>query len=376
MARKRISKPNRKYCYKTQGETINMNKLKIPIVIPAYEPDNSLLYLCNELINNSIDDIIIIDDGSGTTYRSIFETLKCKYKCTIITHAVNLGKGRALKTAFNYILNHKDKYLGCITADSDGQHTVKDIIECMKALRDNPMSLILGCRDFSGNHIPFKSSFGNNLTKKIFSFLCGIQISDTQTGLRGIPIDFMTELMNTPGERFEFETNMLIQVKNKLNIIEVPIETIYDSKDNHKTHFNPIKDSIKIYKIFGKMFFKYIFSSLSSFVLDIVLFAFFCSILRGKINFTYITISTILARVISASYNYLLNYKFVFNSNQDHKKSSWKYIILAITQMCISAVLVTVLMISFKFNSETNIKIIIDTILFFLSYYIQRKYIF
>lgn len=179
---------------------------------------------------------------------------------------MNLGKGRALKTAFNHCLlasggisGGADSVCrgipGCVTADSDGQHTPADILACMRSLWDNPESLILGCRDFDGPAVPARSSFGNKCTRQVFRYLLGLSVSDTQTGLRAIPAFFMEKLLEVKGERFEYETNMLIEAKNlNIRILEVPVKTIY-IEENKTSHFNPIKDSLRIYLVFGKFLF-------------------------------------------------------------------------------------------------------------------------
>ncbi|EJW97654.1 glycosyltransferase, group 2 family protein, partial [gut metagenome] len=177
-----------------------------------------------------------------------------QYNYTVLRHVVNQGKGRALKTAFNELLNREEPVFGCVTADSDGQHTPLDICRCMDMLKQHPQALVMGCREFTSNQVSFKSKLGNELTRTICSFLCGIQVSNTQTGLRGVPREFMKELLNVPGERFELETNMLIACKNRIEIQEVPIQTVYDSKVDHKTHFDPVRDSIRIYKILAGCF--------------------------------------------------------------------------------------------------------------------------
>jgi putative flippase GtrA len=186
----------------------------------------------------------------------------------------------------------------------------------------------------------------------------------------------MKHLLNVPGDRFEFETRMLIECRDRVDILEIPIETVYDSKENHRTHFDPIKDSIRIYKIFGVMFLKYVFSSLSSCVIDLVLFAFFCKLLRGGGGSWYVMAATVAARVISAVYNYLINYRFVFRSNKSYSGSAMRYAMLAIIQMCASALLVTGGVMLFRGVSETLIKVVVDGCLFFISYYVQRKVVF
>ncbi|MBQ6798316.1 MAG: bifunctional glycosyltransferase family 2/GtrA family protein [Oscillospiraceae bacterium] len=356
---------------------------RVPVVIPSYEPDAQLLQLCEALSAKGLTDVVIVDDGSGPDYASLFETAEHTYHFTVLRHAVNLGKGRGLKTAFNYLLNRGGDLLGCVTADSDGQHTPEDILRCIEALEQSPDKLILGCRDFDQDNVPTKSKYGNKITRTICRFLCGVNVTDTQTGLRAISRDFMAKLMNCPGERFEFETNMLIETKDYCEIGEISIETVYDSKTDHKSHFHPVRDSIRIYKIFGRIFGKFLLSSVSSFIIDILLFSLFCGIFQSLTDGVwYAAVATVLARVISAVYNYLVNYALVFHSGKKHTSSAVRYFLLALVQMCLSAGFVTLFvwvfgtLLQVPLFSETVIKIVVDTVLFLFSYYIQRKYVF
>lgn len=352
---------------------------QIVIVIPAYEPDNRLLKLLTDLKENEVGPVILVNDGSSFEYREIFfeasEIIK-EEGGELLVHQVNKGKGRALKTAFHYVLDNYSDAIGVITADSDGQHTVEAIKEIKKALLKKSDNLILGVRKFDGHGIPWKSRFGNSLTEKVFMFLTGIHVSDTQTGLRGIPKPFLQHLLDLKGERFEFEMQMLLESVGKYDITEISIEAVYDSKKNHQTHFEPIMDSVRIYKILGGRFFKYIFTSFSSSMIDLGLFLVFCVILKHFYPRAYIIFATGFARIISAIYNYIMNYKMVFCSNGTVGKTAVRYSVLAVIQMCLSAVLVTFLINLFKIVPEIFFKIVVDTVLFFISYYVQRKYIF
>lgn len=347
----------------------------IPVIIPAYEPDEKLPLLLEQLKAAGIAHMIVVDDGSGDDYQELFRRAEAVEGCVVLHHAVNLGKGRALKTAFNACLLRYPGLRGCVTADSDGQHTPHDILACMKKLWENPKALILGCRNFDAADVPMRSSFGNKCTRKVFRYLVGLSVSDTQTGLRAIPATFMKELMNVRGERFEYETNMLIETKNlSIPILEIPVETIY-LEENKTSHFNPIKDSVRIYMIFGK----FLFSSLSSSVLDLVLFGLFCGILQAASGFwgelPYIVGATVLARVISAVYNFLLNYKVVFRSSANLAVTALKYFALAVCQMLCSAFLVNEL---FRLlgGYEVAVKIPVDVFLFFVSFVIQREFVY
>ncbi|RKM58308.1 glycosyltransferase [Butyrivibrio sp. X503] len=348
----------------------------IPVIIPSYEPDARMTTLVKELAAEE-KLVIIVDDGSGEAYESFFDESKeiLGDNGIILRHDVNRGKGAALKTAFKYVLDHMEGTVGVVTADSDGQHAVSSINDVSKELLSNPNALILGVRCLDGDDIPWKSKMGNRITKKVTEYVSGLNISDTQTGLRGIPLDFMRELLEVKGDRFEFEMRMLLEAKGKYPIIEVPISTIYESKDHHSTHFNPLADSIRIYRVLGESFIRYIFSSLSSCVLDIALFSFLCFLFKGK-YVGYIAISTVIARVISATYNFALNYKMVFKSNEKIEKAAIKYVVLAVIQMALSALLVTLGVRWLVIVPETVVKIVVDTCLFFISYKIQQKFVY
>ena len=352
----------------------------IPVIIPSYEPDERLISLLEDFRSQGIRDVIIVNDGSGDRYDEIFGRVRAildETGGTLLSHDVNRGKGRALKTGFSYVLKHYPSAVGVVTADSDGQHSTECILSVMKKLREKPDSLVLGVRTFDQEDVPWKSAFGNKLTMKILGYVSGVSVSDTQTGLRGIPRSFMRELLHVPGERFEFETQMLLETAGKYEIEEVPIRTIYDSKENHQTHFNPLKDSVRIYRILGAKFFKYIFASLSSCAIDLVLFALFCRLLRGRnLPLHYVAVSTVLARILSAAYNFTVNYKVVFRSRQSAAGSAAKYVLLALVQMSLSALLVTGGTLILPAVPEVGVKAAVDTVLFLISYYVQRRFIF
>ena len=348
-----------------------MKACEIPLIIPALEPDERLPRLLAALRQEGLCHIVLVNDGSGPEYDGYFRQAEQEFGCTVLHHAVNLGKGRALKTAFNYCLHTWPGLTGCVTADSDGQHSPACILACMKALAEQPDHLVLGVRDFSAQEVPFNSRWGNRLTCQVLRTLCGVKLSDTQTGLRGIPADFMRQLMNVPGERFEFETNMLIESREKFPILEVPIETIYDSRTDHATHFNPLRDSLRIYAVFGK----FMLSSLSSTLLDLAVFQLMIWLLSGWLGSWYITAATVIARVCSAMFNFRCNQKLVFRSDGSTSGQALRYALLCVVQTAASAGLVTLLH-GLLGGSELLVKIPVDVLLFFISFQIQRRFVF
>ncbi|MBP5358965.1 MAG: glycosyltransferase family 2 protein [Treponema sp.] len=229
----------------------DLNQNVIPILIPAYEPDERLPILIENLVQKNLNPIIVIDDGSGEDFQPVFDSVK-NLGVTVLQHKSNMGKGAAIKTAFRFCLENYPNLIGCITADSDGQHSPECMEKCIKALSSNPQSLVMGSRDFTLPGIPKASIIGNMNTNKIIRHIYGKNMMDTQTGLRGISKQLMSECLNIKFDRFEFEIKMLtLALDSSIEIVEVPIQTIYDSEKNHATHFRPLKDTIKIYRAIG-----------------------------------------------------------------------------------------------------------------------------
>lgn len=335
------------------------------IIVPTLNPNKKVFLNFLKKLKEKTNNILVYNDGSRKEYDEFFTSLE-KMNIIVLKHHINLGKGRAMKDAFNYLLVKYPNLKGAVTADSDGQHSVDDILKVQKEILNNPNSLILGCRNFNSENVPKRNRFGNKITCQVFKLFVGLKISDTQTGLRGYPKKVMEKLMDVKGERFEYETNMLIETLNKnIPIKEVSIETIY-IEEEYETHFNPIKDSIAIYKLF----IKYIFASVSSFILDILLFSMFTKII--KVN-NSIFISTVIARIISSIYNYVINSRLVFKKKNN--ESFIKYALLVIIQMFISAYGVQKLFNILKINAVV-LKICVDVIIFMVNFVIQRKFIF
>lgn len=351
-----------------------MNDL-IPIIIPTYEPDERFIRLLQTLDEAQIGPVIVVNDGSSKEYDWLFESAERNYNVTVIKHDTNRGKGRALKTAFSFCLENYQGIMGCVTADSDGQHAASAIMKIRKGLLEFPSTLVLGVRNFDEANVPAKSQFGNNLTRKVFRTLYKKDITDTQTGLRAIPNAFMKTLLSVSGEHFEFETRMLISaVENEIPISEKTIETIYDSKDNHSTHFRPLVDSIRIYKVFGGDFGRFLLSSFFSSAIDLTLFQLLCLLFKQWTEgIQYVALATITARLASATTNYFANYYIVFKSKEKHAKSALKYIMLATILMLCSASITTCLIALTHVETELIVKMPVDVFLFFTSYQIQKE---
>ena len=213
--------------------------MKYTIIIPSLNPNDKLLKLISELLENGFKDIIVINDGSSKEYDSVFNELPKSIK--LIKNEVNLGKGASIKKAISTIKD-SDAF---ITVDSDGQHLVKDVIKIKEELINH--DVVLGVRNFNNKNVPLKNKIGNKISALVFRIKTGIKLKDTQTGLRGVNLKYKKLAIETNGDRYEYEMNFLYNlVKNDIEISTIPISTIYDK--NYITHFNVIRDSLLIHK--------------------------------------------------------------------------------------------------------------------------------
>lgn len=357
-----------------QDSQNNQNKIdSVIIVIPSLNPDQKLIELMQRIrssISASIP-VVIVNDGSDPETRSFFIEAASDDYCQVLTHEENGGKGKALKTAFDYILNQYPDSTGVITVDGDGQHTTEDVKRCIEYFLSNPETVILGSRHFSKSATPLRSRFGNLFTRKLISNLNGLKLTDTQTGLRVLPYSTLKDLLNIEGERYEYEMNMLFYFReHNIDIEEIPIETIY-IEENKSSHFNPLIDSLKIYSVF----IKYSLSALVSFLIDIALFTLLVSLLRSVLPVSYIIVSTVVARVSSASFNYLSNRYLVFKAKK-RNTSVYKYSLLFGIEMFLSGAIVQGLILYTALETEWMVKIFVDIIIFCLGFFVQKNWVF
>ena len=213
------------------------------VIIPALNPDEGLRELVErnwELENQ----VIIVNDGSDIEHERLFWELGGK--CIVLHHKENLGKGAAIKTALKYIREELWECNVIGIMDADGQHLPDDMEKLLMKVPADPMALVIGTRTIDKN-IPWKSRMGNLITRKAFRLATGVEVSDTQTGMRAFSARLLGFMSNIQGERYEYEMNVLVTcAKARVPIIEVPIQTIYHDKENSCSHFRKIRDSARI----------------------------------------------------------------------------------------------------------------------------------
>lgn len=346
------------------------------VILPSYNPDEKMPRTVKGLLDEGFTDIVVVDDGSGAEHKRFFEEAEKYHGVEVLTHEVNKGKGSAIKTAFSHIIQTRRGIDGVVTVDGDGQHLPRDIRRCVARMEECGDRVVLGVRDFSGSNVPFKSRFGNRLTRTVFRLACGIKASDTQTGLRAIPAAYLPQMLSIPGTRYEYETNQLLYLKRLgIGTEELVIETVY-LDNNESSHFHPVRDSVMIYGVI----LKFIASSLASSGVDILLFTLLNLLLSALHSdpALRLLIATAGARLVSSLCNYLVNRGIVFRSGASAASTLPKYYLLCVCQTAASYGLVY--LVSALTHSagiwDTVIKIIIDLGLFVASFQIQQRWVF
>ncbi len=370
-----------------QQEVLN----RISIIVPSLNPDEKLGKTIESLIAVGFSDIICVNDGSREDCLKYFP--EENEKITRLTHEVNRGKGAALKTAFSYIRKKRPDSIGAVTVDGDGQHAASDVLRCAVQMVEDKNKIILGCRDFSEPQVPTRSRFGNRITSGVFRLFCGLKISDTQTGLRAFPAQYYTDMLEVFGDRFEYETNMLLEMKaRKIPYCEVKIKTVY-IEENKTSHFRPFADSYRIYSLIFKFtlgrFAKFLLSSVASFAIDGLLLYLLLELCERlfSVNFADKTalsalltfVSKLLARAFSSFFNFSVNRKYVFSADNSYKASLLKYYCLAVPIALISAVATGLLELIPIFGTTFLIVLLgyaVDCVLFIASYFFQKKWVF
>ncbi len=355
------------------------------VLIPALRPQDGLPAYVDSLISRGFGRVVVVDDGSGPAFADVFARLAAAERCVVLGYSVNRGKGFALKHGLSHAMAHFRDASGIVTADSDGQHTVEDVVRMGTELRKHSTKLLIGTRNFSAQSVPLKSILGNRLTSVFFALLYGRWLPDTQTGLRAFSMELAGLMAKIPGSRYEYEMNALIHcVGRHVDFHVVPIETVYIA-DNKGSHFRPLQDSARIYWQLFRNFFGFASSSTLSTLVDIGLFTALDKWLLPLVIddplrtvlwgvSVQVLAATAVARLISAVFNYRVNRSLVFQSARV-KGSLRRYLFLCGAVMLLSASLVSLL--SLELGADRTLtKVLVDTALFFVNYRVQRAWVF
>jgi glycosyltransferase involved in cell wall biosynthesis len=352
-------------------------EFRVTVLIPAYQPNGTLVELVRDLLARGVRSIEVVDDGSGPEYRWVFDELELLAQVHahvhVLRHAVNLGKGAALKTGMNHILAEDPGSAGIVTADADGQHHPADVVGVCERFAESPDALVLGARSFDSDpgqskeavKVPLRSRFGNVLTRRAMHMLVGQNLTDTQTGLRAIPRALVLRLLKVPASGYDFELEMLIAAKHQgIRVVEQPIRTTYEP-GNPTSHFHPLRDSMRIYFVLLR------FSGISLITAALDNLTFFL-VFRA---FGSIAIAQATGRIVALLFNYRAVRRAVFFSDERHRVLLPRYLALVAANALISYTGIRILT-SVSPIGVFPAKILIESMLFIVNFTIQRDFIF
>jgi len=344
----------------------------IVLLIPAYRPSAILPDLVEAVMaedrQGTICGTVVVDDGSGPEFRDIFELLQARERVTVLRHAVNLGKGAALKTGLNYALVSFPETAGVVTADADGQHAVTDILNLGRILGENPEQITLGVRVFDLD-VPLRSRLGNVLTRFVFRTFTGMRLTDTQTGLRAWPRWYCEASLSIPINGYDFELECLLlahkaMAHRAVSIRQESIKTIY-LDGNSSSHFNPIRDSMRIYFVF----LRYCGAAVMAAIVDS--FTFYAVVS----NTGNMVAGQIAGRVLAIALAFVVARNVVFRSDTNVFTSLAKYLTFAALMGVISYGILNYLRVKLGIPAIFA-KMIAEGLLFVANFSIQRQIVF
>ncbi len=336
------------------------------VLIPAYKPDLRLEKLISDLFEQGFRDIVIVDDGSGDGSQGIFRTLE-QAGVVFLVHKKNIGKGAALRTGFEHIRRHYREATSVVTVDADGQHAAFEAAAVARECQRNSSALALGVRSFgasAGSPVPLRSWLGNTFSRLAYGFVLRQPLRDTQSGLRGIPVALLPWMLRLRGDRYEYETNMLISANRAaIEIHEVPIQTVY-IEGNNSSHFRYLADSMRICFVVLRF---YLLSTAAG-IVDLLLFA--CA---WRLTSAY-AVSFMAARVVSSSLNFAINREFVFLGSNSMVRSLTRYyglvVLLGLFSFYLSRLMISNGLPVFRSKAAADIFFSV------LSFAVQREFVF
>jgi putative flippase GtrA len=257
-----------------------------------------------------------------------------------------------------------------VCADSDGQHTIVDILRVAAAVRSDPAQpgspvMVLGTRSFTGN-VPARSRLGSNATRLLFTLATGERISDTQTGLRGYPASMLPWLRAVHGERYEYELNLLLEARQAGYAIEgVDIATVY-LDHNSGSHFRPLADSARIYA----PLIKFLASSFTAFLVDTVMFL----ILNAATD--SLVLAVVGARAVSSAVNFAVNRRLVFRHGREKPAAQTGVGYFSLVLVLLAANFGLIAAFEAVSLSPLAAKILAEIALLAVSYVVQQRFLF
>lgn len=225
------------------------NATKICLIIPAYNEGTVIQEVIDGLRETFKQAgytpmIVAVDDGSKDQTGSEAAAAGAH----VISHILNTGSGGATATGLSYA--YQNGYDIAATLDGDGQHHPEDVLRGIQLMREDKHDLLIGSRLMNSGGMSKVKQLGNKGLSFFTYILFGVNVTDSQSGLRIFSRRALSELKwKTSG--YEFCSEMLWRAKQqKLRIGEYPISAIYTDYSkakgqNNWNGFNIVKSLLR-----------------------------------------------------------------------------------------------------------------------------------
>ncbi len=349
---------------------------KFLVLITATNPKSNFIDYVAKIANSGFD-VLVVNDGSKREYVNVFNRLEVISNCTVFTNAKNFGKGRAIKNAFNYLLTNLNynNYDGVITVEQILNYNIEDIKKIAYEIEKYPKSLVLAYRNKNRTELQ-KNKDVEKISKVLLKFLYSEKITDINSGLRGYPKQLIFRILDIKGEKDDYHLHTLVYCfENNIRVREIEIE----SRSNvDRIYSNLIARNIRNVKIITENLRKYVATSLSVFIIEIILFSMLLTIFSflGISNvFVLIFLCGLVAKSFVAVLNYVLKQFYVFKGVKANKKLNYKYAITYIVLLLLSTTFIYIFVNYLSLGIILS-KFIVDFILFFGNYLTQKRWVF
>ena len=213
--------------------------ISVLLVIPTYNNRNTLRHVVEDSLKTGLK-VLIVNDGSTDDGLETIDDLNVER----IDLQKNKGKGIAIQAAAKWA--QKNNFSHIITMDADGQHSANDVPKFVEKIKENPLSIILGARDFDSTDTPESSKFGCKFSNFWIRVATGESVTDSQSGFRAYPVDALRRL-RCLSRRYNYEVEILVKgIWAGCAVQSVDIAVNYNPETIEASHFRPFVDNARI----------------------------------------------------------------------------------------------------------------------------------
>jgi len=216
----------------------------VALLIPAYNAEPMLGQVLDQVLPLDYP-VIVVNDGSTDRTGEVAVSHDVAF---LEVHAVNRGKGAALKSGFT--LARKKGFTHVLTLDADGQHPIESIPEFVRECEERPEAILVGNRfgDKTIDAMPRVRRLSNGFSSSLISLAARRKVPDAQCGMRVYPLSVL-DRFPLISDGYAMETEVLVKAGRRgVEVVNIPIACHYP-QGTTTSGYRALADSWKIAKI-------------------------------------------------------------------------------------------------------------------------------